>query len=95
MPKLQKADNEVIFEVRVEVRAGRSEIVGVQEDVLKIRINAPPAKGKANKVMVHFLARKLGVKNSGVEIILPYVLIPTPAYNEECPDIEHPSPQLI
>ncbi len=36
---------------------------------MKIKINAPPAKGKANKALVHFLARKLGVKNSGVEII--------------------------
>jgi len=65
MPKLQKVDNEVIFEVRVEVRSGRSEIVGVQRDALKlklkIKISAPPVKGKANKALVHFLARKFGV----------------------------------
>ncbi len=30
---------------------------------------APPPKWKANKAQVEFLARKLGVKNSGIEII--------------------------
>ena len=27
------------------------------------------------------------MRNSGVEIILPYALIPTPAYKDDCPDI--------
>ena len=54
--------------VRVQPGASKNEIVGVREDALRIRISAPAVKGKANKALVHFLARKLGVKNSGVEI---------------------------
>ncbi len=49
--------------------AAKNEIVGVQGDTLKVNINAPPLRGKANKALVDFLARKLGVKNSGIEII--------------------------
>jgi len=69
MLDLQKMDNGVIFRVKVQPASGKNEIVGVQGDALKIKINAPPLKGKANKALVGFLARKLGVKNSGVEII--------------------------
>jgi len=69
MLDLQKVDDGVIFRVRVQPGAGKNEIVGVQGDVLKIKINAPPLKEKANKALVGFLAGKLGVKNSRVEII--------------------------
>ena len=43
--------------------------MGVGEDALKIWINAPPVKGKANRALIDFLADKLGVKRSEVEII--------------------------
>ena len=89
MLSIQKADDGVIFGVKVQPGAVKNEIVEVREGALRIRISAPAVKGKANKALVDFLARKLGVKNSGIEIILPYVLIPTPAYRDECPDIGH------
>ena len=66
---IEKKDNGVLFKVKVQPLARDDEIVEVQGDALKIKINAPPLKGKANKALVGFLARKLGVKNSGVEII--------------------------
>jgi len=62
-------DDGVVFRVRVQPASGKNEIVGVKGDALKIKINAPLVKGKANKALVEFLARKLGVKNSQVEII--------------------------
>jgi len=57
------------FRVRVQPGASKNEIVGVQEDALKVRISAPPVKGKANRALIDFLAGKLGVKKSEVEII--------------------------
>jgi len=69
MLNLQKVDDGVIFRVKVQPASGKNEIVGVKGDALKIKINAPPVKGKANKALVDFLARKLGVKNSQIEII--------------------------
>ncbi len=49
--------------------ASKNEIVGVQQDSLKIRISAPPVEGKANRALVQFLAKQLVVKPSQVEIL--------------------------
>ncbi len=58
------------FAVRVVTRARRVEIVGVQEDgALKIRLTAPRKEGKANKQLIEFLAEKLGVPKSKIEIV--------------------------
>ena len=62
-------DDGVIFKIKVQPGAAKNEIVGVQGDVLKVKINAPPVKGKANRALTDFLAEKLGVKKSEVEII--------------------------
>jgi len=69
MLSIQKADDGIIFKIKVQPASDKNEIVGVQGDALKIKINAPAVKGKANKALVGFLASKLGMKNSGVEII--------------------------
>lgn len=55
--------------MRVQPGASKNEIVGVQEDALKIRISAPASQGKANKVLVQFLAKQLAIKRSQVEIL--------------------------
>ena len=57
------------FRVRVQPGASKNEIVGVQQDALKVRISAPPVEGKANKALIQFLAKQLGVKRNQVEII--------------------------
>jgi len=69
MLKTTKTATGATFRVRVQPGASKNEIVGMQEDALKIRINAPPVKGKANRALIDFLAKKLGVKKSEVEII--------------------------
>jgi len=66
---IQKIGNGVIFKIKVQAGAAKNEIVEVQGDALKIKINAPPVKGKANKALIDFLAGKLGVKKSEIEII--------------------------
>jgi hypothetical protein len=56
------------FRVKVIPRSAKTEIVGTMADgTLKIRIAAPPEKGKANEELIRFLAAHYGVK--GVEII--------------------------
>lgn len=66
---ITKTATGAIFRVRVQPGASKNEIMGIQQDALKIRINAPPVKGKANKALIDFLAKKLGVKKSQVEIL--------------------------
>ena len=44
-------------------------IVGLQGDSLKLKVTAPPVDGAANKMCVKFLAKRLLVSPSSLEII--------------------------
>jgi len=69
MLKIDKTATGATFRVKVQPGASKDEIVGVQGDALKIKINAPPLKGKANKALIDFLAKELAVKKSQIEVI--------------------------
>ena len=55
--------------VRVQPRASRSEIVGVHDNALKVRVKAPPVEGAANDELTKLLAKKLKVPRSSVEVV--------------------------
>ena len=58
-----------VFQVRVVPRSRQEKVVGLHGDALKIRLTAPPEKGKANRALQEFLAGRLGVSRSDVEIL--------------------------
>lgn len=64
-----KRDNGITLDVRVVARASRSEIAGVYDGALKVRIAAPPVDGAANAELIKLLARKFNVSKSDIEII--------------------------
>jgi len=66
---IQEKDGSLTFPVRVVPRAKKNEIVGVEGETLKVRITAPPVRGKANEALVEFLALALGVRKGQVEIV--------------------------
>lgn len=49
------------FDVRVQPRASKNEITGVQNGALRVRLRAPPVDGAANDALIEFLADELGV----------------------------------
>ena len=58
------------LKVKIIPRSPRSEFAGEMADgTLKIRIAAPPEKGKANEELRAFLARHYGVPKANVEVI--------------------------
>jgi uncharacterized protein len=59
----------VRFDVRVQPRASRSEIVGEQEGALRVRIAAPPVDGAANEALIELLAKALRVAKRDVKIV--------------------------
>jgi len=69
MPIITKTATGARFRVRVQPAASKNEIVGTQEDALRIRIRAPASQGKANKMLIQFLAKQLTIKRSQLEII--------------------------
>lgn len=54
--------------VQISPNAKRSEVIGILEDVLKIRLQAQPIEGKANEALVRFIAESLDVPRSAVVI---------------------------
>ena len=60
---------DITLNIRVVPRASKSEIVGLQDDVVKVRIAAPPVDGAANAELIKLLAKAFGVPKSGVEIV--------------------------
>ena len=49
-------------------RASRTEVTGVAEGRLRIRVAAPPVEGEANAELVRFLAKTLRVPRSAVAV---------------------------
>lgn len=67
--KITEAGGGVTFAVRVVPRASRNEIAGIHGNALKVRLTAPPIEGRANEALIAFLAKRLGVRKSQVEIV--------------------------
>ena len=61
--------SEARISLRVYPNALRNEVLGSTEGVLRVRIAAPPLKGKANRELITFLSRLLGVGKSRIDII--------------------------
>ncbi len=55
--------------VRVQPRASRTEVAGRHGDAVKIRVAAPPVEGAANKELIAFLAKRLGLSKSALEVV--------------------------
>lgn len=59
----------VTLALHIQPGAKKTEVVGRHGDALKIRLAAPPVDGKANTVLLAFLAEKLGVGRTAVELV--------------------------
>ena len=54
--------------LQITPNAKRSEVIGVLDEVLKIRLQAQPIEGKANDALVRYIADTLKVPKSAVRI---------------------------
>ncbi len=59
----------MLISVRVYPNAARSEVAGFANGVLRVRVAAPPAKGKANNELLALLSGVLGTGKSRINII--------------------------
>lgn len=55
--------------VHVTPRASSEEILGFQEDALRVRVTAPPARDRANRALERLLARRLDLRPSAVRVV--------------------------
>ena len=55
--------------VKVQPNANHNEVIGQTGGVWKIKIAAPPDKGKANKELVDYLSDLLNIKKAQINIL--------------------------
>lgn len=60
----------LVLSLKITPKAPRTGWAGALDDgTIKVRVAAPPEKGKANAELARFLGRELGVPPSSVEIV--------------------------
>jgi len=57
------------LQLRVHPNAARNEVVGFTNGVLQVRVAAPPVKGKANRELMAFLGKALGIGKDSLTIV--------------------------
>ena len=55
--------------VKVVPGSSRNQIVGWLGDALKIKVMAPPEKGRANEAVVELLSMKLGISTDDIMVV--------------------------
>ena len=67
--QIQTTKQGILFTAKVVPGSSRTEVCGTLKSMLKIKVAAPPEKGRANTCVIDYLAKALGVKKKAVEIV--------------------------
>ncbi len=59
----------LVLKIKAFPKSQRNAIAGVRNGELVVRVRAPAQKGQANKELVKFLAKSLGVTRPEIEIL--------------------------
>ena len=62
-------ESSIIIDVKAVPGASRTQFMGEYNEALKIAVQAPPEKGKANEMLIKFLAKALGISKQNIKII--------------------------
>lgn len=69
MPFIKQTSDGCVVSLWIQPRAGRTRIVEIYNDLLKVAVSAPAIDGRANKEAIAFLAKLLGVAASNVSFL--------------------------
>jgi hypothetical protein len=69
MSWITSASNGVILQVKLVPRSSANRVEGVLGDALKIKLQAPPVDGKANKALIQFLSKTIGVPAARIALV--------------------------
>jgi uncharacterized protein (TIGR00251 family) len=67
--QIQEGRDGVVFTAKIVPGSSRTAVAGMLGGMVKVKVAAPPEKGKANQALVTFLADCLGVKKNDVTIL--------------------------
>ncbi len=57
------------LDLYIQPRASRTQVVGLHDGALKIRLAAPPVDGQANEALIEFVAKRCEVRRTSVRIV--------------------------
>lgn len=66
---IKQLENGILVDVKVNTKASNTSVVGIANDRLKIKLNAVPEDGKANKELIKFFSKKLKISKQKIEIV--------------------------
>jgi uncharacterized protein len=66
---LQEQNNHLFFEVKIIPHSSKNEIIGWENNCLKIKIKEIAEKGKANKELIDFLSKIFKIAKSSINIV--------------------------
>jgi hypothetical protein len=66
---LRSINGGCILSVRVHPGAKHNAIVGTHDGALKISLTTPPSDGRANAALIAFLAERLNMPRTSIELI--------------------------
>lgn len=59
----------MIVDVHVMPNAAKTQIQGLHDGALRVRLHAPPVEGKANQALQAWLADELGIPRNAIELL--------------------------
>jgi len=69
MRPIEKKADGIPLNIYVQPKSAKTEVSGIHNNALKIRITAPPADNRANQMCLKFLAKQLNLPKSSLELI--------------------------
>jgi len=67
--QIRQTPDGLVIQLHIQPRAKRSEISGVFNGALKVKITAPPVDDAANRAIIEFMSSRLGISKSKLSIL--------------------------
>lgn len=68
-PEIQEDEEGVVLVAKIVPASSKTALAGLLGRMVKVKVAAPPEKGKANECLIAFLAKQLGVRKNAVRIV--------------------------
>lgn len=65
----KKTKDGILIEVKVEPRSSKRTIAGIMDNVLKVKLTAPPVGGAANEQLIEVISEATRIRKSSIRII--------------------------
>ena len=64
LPFINEVKEGLILDLIIQPNAAKTELVGIYQDRLKIKLSSPPVDGKANKQLIKYLSSLFSISKS-------------------------------